>query len=153
MAPDVRTILKNFNRDLLTEELSASALSFIQLELSGFERINRFVGAPTTEPRQVSRIRQPDGSYVTDFAQPGEIRFEFSAALTAVQGPALDGLLAVHDATQRTSEQQRIKQDNADLDALIANFPNFDGFNNAQFRNFVKVLARSYIRERRTVQI
>ncbi len=153
MTSDTRIVLKNFNRDLLIEEISASALPFVLLELSGFERINRFVGTPTTEPRQVSRIRQPDGTYDVDLAEPGEIRFQFTTALTTVEGTSLDGFLTAHDARQRTAEQQRINQDDADLDTLVANFPNFDSFNNQQFRSFVKVLARSYIRENRTPPI
>ena len=145
----VRTVLKNFNRDLLIEAVSASALPFLQLELSGFERLNRFVGTPVTEPKQVSKIRQPDGSYVTDLAQSGEIRFQFVTELTVAEGSALDGILSAHDSTQRTVEQQRINQDKADLDALVANFPNFDSFNNTQRNNFLKVLARVVLRERR----
>ena len=150
MASDIRTILKNFNRDLLIEQLTASALPFILVNLYGFERINRFVGAPATEPRLIVK----DGVAGTeDFAQPGEIRFEFVTSLTAAEGIILDNLLIAHDATQRTVEQQRMNQDDSDLDSLVANFPNFDSFNQQQFRTFVKVFARSYIRDRRTPPI
>ncbi len=151
MASDIRIVLKNFNRDLLIEELAASALPFITANLYGFERLNRFVGAPASAPRLISG----DGNNPAnnDFAQPGEIRFEFTTALTIPEGTALDNLLTAHDSTQRTNEQQRQNQDQTDVDTLIANFPNFDRFSNAQFRAFVKLLARVVLRDRRTPPI
>jgi len=150
MATEKKTALKNFNRDLLTEELSASPLPFLKAHPYGFDRINRYEGAPRTEDRIVSRVRQPDGSYVEDRAAPGEIRFEFSSALRAAQDTQLDNLIAAHDSTQRTAEQNREGRDEADMDWLIANYPNVDTLNNAQLCRFVKRLARVVIRERRT---
>jgi len=139
--------LKNFNRDLLREELTASALPFVSVALAGFERINQFVGAPTSEPRLVFK----DGvRNIEDFAEPGELRFEFVTALTASEEVGLGSLLLAHDSTQRTVKQQRQERDVSDLDTLVANFPSFDLFTNTQFRSFVKVLARSYIRDRRS---
>ena len=150
METDIRTILKNFNRDLLIEELAASSLPFIAANLYGFERINRFVGAPAAEPRLITR----DGVAGTeDFAQPGEIRFEFTTSLTVAEGTTLDNLLTGHDATQFTDEQQRQNKDETDLDALIANYPDYDSFNNQQRNKFIKTLARVVIRERRTAPI
>ena len=153
MVAETRTILKNFNRDLLIEELAASALPFIQADFSGFKRIDQYVGAPVIESRLILRKRNNDGTYLEDFAQPGEIRFEFSTALTAAEATALDSLLSAHDATQFTTEQTRENQDITDMDTLVDNYPNFDSFNNAQFRKFVKTLARVVIREHRTPPI
>ena len=151
MAQDTRTVLKNFNRDLLNEELVASALPFLQVELSGFERINQFVGAPTTEPRLISRrlVDPVNKTYVEDFAQPGELRFEFSIALSGPEGAMLDSLLTAHDVTQRTAEQQRVRQEETDLDTLIVQFPNVQTMNNSQLRQYVKLLARVYLRDKR----
>lgn len=149
MSTTTRTILKDFNRDLLTEQLAASALPFVKSELSGFRRKSRFVGTPTSEPRRVSRILQADGTYTEDFAQPGEIRFEFTTGLTIAEGVILDTLLADHDSTQFTTEQTRENKDETDLDTLITNFPNFDSFNNQQRNMFLKTLARVVLRERR----
>jgi len=149
MVSDTRTVLKNFNRDRLTEQLTSSALPFIQVHLAGFEKINQFVRAPATEPRLILRRRLRDGSYFEDFAQPGEVRFEFTIALTSAEAAALDALLSAHDATQRTADQQRIEQDDTDWNTLVANFPNWDSFNDTQRNNFLKVLARVVIREKR----
>jgi hypothetical protein len=152
MADEVRTVLKNFNRDLLAEELVAS-LPFLGLQMYGFDRINEFEGAPRTEPRKISRVRQSDGSYSEDWAQPGEIRFQFSADLSAGEDTDLDSILAAHDSTQRTLEQQRVEQDASDWDTLVAQFPSWDSFNNTQRNNFMKLLARAVIREFRTPPI
>jgi hypothetical protein len=146
MASDTRTVAKDFNRDLLLEQLAASALPFVSAFLAGFERLNRFVGTPSAAPRLITK----DGvAGTSDFAQPGEIRFEFSTALTTAEGTALDSLLTAHVSTNRTADQSRQAQDETDLDALVANFPNYDSFTNAQFRSFVKLLARVVIRDRR----
>ena len=153
MSADVRTILKNFNRDLLLEELEGSALPFQSYQLSGFERFNRFEGQPTSEPRRLSRILQSDGKYIEDFAAPGELRFEFSGDLTVAEDTALDTLLSSHDSTQRTSEQQRENKDKSDLDTLIAQWSNVDNMNNTQLRNYVKLLARVVLRERKAPPI
>lgn len=146
MASETRTVAKNFNRDLLTEELSASALPFVSAFLAGFDRLNQFVGTPSAAPKLIAK----DGvAGTSDFAQPGEIRFEFLTALTVPQGAILDALLNSHDSTNQTDEQTRGNQDQSDMDTLVANFPNFDSFTNAQFRSFVKLLARVVIREAR----
>jgi hypothetical protein len=150
MATEVKTVLKNFNRDLLFEELQASALPFIAVHLYGFDRLG-FIAVPRAEQRLITG----DGNNPqnNDYAQPGELRFEVTTALTGAESTTLDGLLAAHDSTQRTAEQQRLDQDTNDMDTLVANFPNFDTFSDAQFRSFVKVLARAYIRERRAPPI
>ena len=151
MADDTRTVRKNFNRDLLREELTASALPFelrpdgdIEMELSGFVRRNQFEFNPSPNPRQISR----DGKAGTvDLADPGELRFVFTAALTRPEGVVLDGLLAAHDATQRTAEQLRQEQDVTDLDALIADLPAVPAMTPVELRDYVEKLARVVIRD------
>lgn len=147
MADEVRTTLKDYNRDLVTEELVGSGLPFETVFLAGFVRgSNRFIGTPSPGPKLITR----DGVANTeDFAQPGEIRFVFTTALTVGEAAALDTLLAAHVSTVHTAEQDRVNQDKTDLDALETNFPNFDSFDNTQFRSFVKVLSRVVIREAR----
>lgn len=144
----VKTVLKNFNRDLLIEEITA-ALPLVSLQLSGFERISEFIGAPATEPKLVLRRRNPDGTYFEDFAQPGELRFDFSPDLTPAEDTILDGILSDHDSTGLTAEQTRRNQDTSDLDSLELNYPNYDAFNNTQRNNFLKTLARVVIRDAR----
>ena len=147
MAVEIRTVLKDFNLALLEEELTASTLPTVSVFLAGFVRAtDPNIGTPASAPRVVTR----DGVAGTvDTAQPGEIRFTFRNPLTVAEGVVLDGVLTAHVATGKTTEQTRIDQDETDLDTLETDFPNFDTFTDAQFKAFVKVLARSYIRDRR----
>ncbi len=150
MADEVRTVLKNFNRDLLREELTASALPYESLHLAGFIRLNQAVGTPAPADVVITRKRETDGSYTEDLAAPGEIRFVFTTALTGAEGTALDALLTAHDSTDRTQEQNRQIQDNDDVDTLVAQYANYDSFTDAQFKQYVKLLARVAIRAARS---
>ncbi len=150
MASEVRTVLKDFNRDLLREELVASVLPFESYQLAGFVKKNPFVGEPAPGPRVISRDNVAD---ITDIAQPGEIRFEFTTALTVPQGAILDALLNAHDATQHTAGQDRNRQDVLDYAALELNWPNIDTMTNAQLRTYISTLARVVIREKRDANI
>jgi hypothetical protein len=150
MASDIRTVAKDFNRDLLFEQLAASVLPFVSAFMAGFERLNRFVGTPSAAPRLITK----DGvAGTSDFAQPGEIRFEFSTVLTGPQGAILDALLNVHDATEHTAGQDRNRQDVSDYAALESNWPNIDTMTNAQLRTYISTLARVVIREKRDANI
>ena len=147
MAVEIRTVLKDFNPALLEDELAASALPTGEAFLAGFVRSSDpNIGTPAAADRVISR----DGVAGTvDTAAPGEIRFTFRDPLTVAEGVVLDGLLTAHVATGKTAEQTRRDQDETDLDTLETDFPNFDTFTDPQFKAFVKVLARSYIRDRR----
>ena len=144
MADDIRTVLKNFNPDLLEEELAASALPFVSVFLAGFVQQGRFALKPSPNPRQISRDRV---SGTVDLADPGELRFEFTVALTFPEGVVLDGLLRAHDSTQRTAEQLRQNEDVTDLAALIADLPNVSTMNLVELRDYVFKLARVVIRD------
>lgn len=146
MADDVRTTLKDYNRDLLNEELVASALPFESVFLAGFVRLGSFRGTPAPGPRTIFEDKVNN---ILDEAQPGEIRFVFTTALTGPQGTALDLLLVTHDSLQHTAEQDRENQDQTDLDTLEATFPGWDSFNTSQRNSFLKVLSRVVIREAR----
>lgn len=146
MADETRTVLKDFNRDLLIEQLVAAPLPFESLHLAGFVRLGRFRGTPAPGPRVIVDDKVAN---TQDIAQPGEIRFVFTTALTVGEAASLDTLLTAHVSTNRTREQDRLDQDQTDLDTLETNFPNFDSFDNSQFRSFVKVLSRVVIREAR----
>jgi len=150
MADEVRTVLKDFNRDRLIAELVVSALPFESLDLAGFHRQGQFIGTPNAGPKVIAEDKVAN---TQDIAQPGEIRFVFTTALTGAQGTALDTLLTDHDSTNRTQEQTRIEQDTADLDQLEALYPSFDTFDNTQFRSYTKLLARVVIREARKAAI
>lgn len=146
MADETRTVLKDFNADLLIEQLVASALPFESKHFAGFVRLGQFRATPAPGPRVIVDNKVAN---TQDIAQPGEIRFVFTTALTVGEAAALDTLLAAHVSTNRTAEQDRLNQDKADLDQLESLFPGFDSFNNGQFRNFVKLLSRVVIREAR----
>lgn len=146
MADEVRTTLKDYNRDLLIEELVAAPLPFESVDMAGFVRSGNFIATPAPGPRVITDDKVAN---TQDIAQPGEIRFVFTTALTVGEGAALDTLLTNHVSTVHTAEQDRLNQDNTDLDTLETNFPNFDTFTDAQFRSFVKVLSRVVIREAR----
>jgi hypothetical protein len=146
MADEVRTVLKDFNRDLLTEELAGSALPFESAFLAGFVRLGNYRGTPAPGPRTIFEDKVNN---ILDEAQPGELRFVFTTALTGPQGTALTALLATHDSLVHTAEQDRLSQDQSDLDTLEATFPSWDSFNAAQRNSFLKVLSRVVIREAR----
>lgn len=148
MANDIRTVLKDFNRDLLTEELVASALPFESVFLAGFQRKGNspFVGEPTPGPKLISNDKVNN---IQDFADPGEIRFVFTTALTAPEATGLDTLLTNHDATQTTAEQDRSIQDETDLTILEAAWPNWATFTPTEKDEFLRRFARSYLRDQR----
>ncbi len=165
MVIDVRTVIKSFNRDLLLQELVATTLPFVmwpdtsivKMELSGFEispsnRFIRIVPSPLA-PVFVTSKRNPDKTYTKDFADPGEIRFQFTTDLTVAEGETLDSLLFAHDSTQITAEQQRLGQDETDVDSLIEQFPDIDSFNLPQVKSYLILLARAYLRDKRQPSI
>jgi hypothetical protein len=146
MADDIRTVLKDFNKDLLNEELVASALPFESVFLAGFQRqgSDPIIVTPTAAPRLISHDRVND---IKDFADPGEIRFTFSTALTVAEGVILDDLLTAHDPAGTTSEQDRINQDAIDIDRLITDLPNVTTMSNPDFQSHVERLTRVVVRE------
>ena len=152
MASEVRTVLKDFNRDLIREELDASALPFQTIDLAGFVRKgnSRFVGEPAPGPKVITEDKVAG---TQDIAQPGELRFEFATALTGPQGAILDALLNSHDATQHTASQDRRRQDVLDFAALELNHPNIGTMTDAQLRTYISTLARVVIRENRDANI
>ncbi len=150
MASEVRTVLKDFNRDLIREELDASALPFQTIDLAGFVKKTRFVGEPAPGPKVITEDKVAG---TQDIAQPGELRFEFATALTGPQGAILDALLSSHDATQHTAGQDRDRQDVLDYAALELNHPNISTMTDAQFRTYVSTLARVVIRANRDADI
>jgi len=93
MAFETRIILKRFNPKLLAEEMKASILPVISGQVAGFDEIDHFEVAPATAPKLITRRRKKDGTYDEDFAEPGELRFEFSVELTAALDLVLDNLL------------------------------------------------------------
>lgn len=146
MADDIRTVLKDFNKPLLNEELVASALPFETVFLAGFKRqgADADILTPTPAPKLISDDRVNN---IQDFADPGEIRFVFTTALTAPEATALDTLLAAHDSAGTTGDQDRDAQDEIDLDRLITDLPNVPTMTNPEFEEHVERLTRVVVRE------
>ena len=144
MVDVVKTTVRDYNRDLIREELRASALPFTSVFFAGFANLGRFRKTP-----QARRIRRDGVASTEDNAAAGELRFVFTRALTGAEDTALDTLLTNHNDTGRTAEQSRLEQDDADFTTLENQFSNFDSFDNTQFRNYVKLLARVVIRDKR----
>jgi hypothetical protein len=152
MASEVRTVLKDFNRELIRDQIDASVLPFESMDLAGFVRKgnSQFVGEPAPGPKVIRHDKVAD---TQDIAQPGEIRFEFTTALTVAQGAILDALLNAHDATEHTASQDRSRQDVNDYVTLELQHPNIDAMTNAQFRQYVSTLARAVIRANRDANL
>ena len=147
MAVEIKIVVKRFNHDLLIEELAS--LPYANLNLAGFRQANRYIYEPASAPVLVSSTLNADKSYTKDFAVPGELRIEMSRDLTVQEDADLDTVLAVHDDTEFTAGQRRERQDSTDYDTLTTRYPDIEGMNNPQLRNYIKLIARVLIRERR----
>ncbi len=143
MADETRTVLKDFNRRLLTRDLNQSALPFEKLDLAGFVKKDRFEVTPAPGPRVIIDDKVAN---TQDIAQPGEIRFVFTTALTAAEGTALDTELTNHISTDRTQPQARQERDTTQLDELEVEWPDWDTLTNAQRFVFLRKLSRLVIR-------
>jgi len=146
MVDETRTVVKDFNRDLLVEELLASIVPFQSLDMAGFHRRGNFVAEPNAGPVVVFHDKVNN---ITDTAQPGEIRFVVTSVLSGLEAAALDAALSSHLHTNRTADQARLEQDQTDLDTLETNYPNWDSFTAANKDAFLKTLSRVVIREAR----
>jgi len=144
MVEVVKTVVKDFNPSLLDEELNATIVPARDTFFAGFERssTDSNVATPIEKVVFVDRVNN-----IIDTAAEGEIRFTFRNALTTAGDTALDDALTAHVATGKTSEQDRIDQDAADLDQLTTDLPNIATMSDADFRADVERLQRNYVRE------
>ena len=143
MADDTRTVQKDFNRRLLSRELTQSALPFEELLLAGFVPKNRFESTPAPAPRVIIDDKVAN---TQDIAAIGELRFVFTTALTGPEGTTLDTLLTNHVSTDRTQRQTRRQRDIDQLDELEIEWPNWDTFTDPEKDAFLKKLSRFVIR-------
>jgi len=144
MADEVRTVVKDFNKRLLNKELNDSALPFQRKDMVGFVNKNEFEMEPAPGTRTILEDKVAN---TTDTAEPGEIRFVFTTALTGPQGTTLDTLLTDHDSTDRTVKQTRRQRDIDHLDELETEWTTYDSMTNAQKFVFLKKIARRVIRQ------
>ena len=133
----VKIANKNLNLPLLFDQLQAAGLTQQGLLVAGFEH----VGNQRYRPLTVRTVIGRSGD-VEDFADPGELRFRFADVLSSAEDTALDGVLAAHDATQNSSDQDN-KQDDADAVApLVANYRDWGTLTAAQKDNNARQLTR-----------
>ena len=145
MADVTKTVVKDFNLPLLTEEIAATVVPAYGLMLAGFDR-----GAPGfytafSAAKVIGTISDSTG-VTEDIAQPGELRFEFRNPLTGPEDTALDAALAAHNATVRTAEQIRKAQDGTDATQLLADYPNYAAMTAAQKNAVNEMMLRLVVR-------
>lgn len=128
MADLIKIVVKDFNQDLLGEEMAAVVPSLLGggLLWRGFDRLNRNVYTPST----------------VHGGTAGELVFKYDPELTAPREAQLDVVLAAHDATQLSSGQQNKAQDEIDRQNFVQTFNDWDTLTDAQKLNRTKELFR-----------
>lgn len=128
---------KNLNLSLLFDQLRAAGLTQQGLLVAGFEH----VGNQRYRPFAVRTVIGRSGD-VEDFADPGELRFRFADPLSGAEDAALDGVLAAHDATQTSSDQDNKRADQDAIDPLVANYRDWATLSAAQKDNNARQVTR-----------
>lgn len=116
-----KTAVKNFNGDLLSEQVAALLTVAVfsgQVKWAGFHRLTDRVYEPNAGVQEIGR-HSANGQTTIDTAQPGELRFTCSRDLTSQEDTDLDAILTAHNSANLTAEQTRQDQDEADLESLI----------------------------------
>lgn len=144
MAEVIKTVVKDFNPALLEQELDATIVPQRDTFYAGFVRSSTDSNVATPQARTVEEDRVAG---TKDEAAEGEIRFTFRNALTGAEDTALDAALAAHDATGSSTEQDRVAQDEDDLDQLITDLPNVTTMTDTLFKEHVERLTRVTVRE------
>ena len=130
MAALIKIVVKDFNQELLGEEMGAASLLGGGLLWAGFEKINRRVYSPSAVHGNT----------------PGELRFNYDPELTEAQQTTLDGILAAHDATQLSAGQTNKDQDEVDRQNFVTTFQDWNSLTNAQQLNRTRQLFRGVAR-------
>jgi hypothetical protein len=122
----IKNVVKDFNKELLHEEMDAAGLLGGSLLWAGFDRIDRRIYTPST---------------VHGFTA-GDLHFEYEPPLTAPQETALDNILAAHDHTQLSKFQAHKQTDEQDRQDFIQTFNDWPGLTVAQQLNRTRRLFR-----------
>ena len=111
------SFIKNFNRDLIAEQVAVLALSqpVSSPHLAGFVSLTRRVLQPATDPVPINTNK----GTVTDSADPGEIRLNVETALSDPDRTLLSNAFTTHDSTQSSIEQQREDKDEIGFPLLL----------------------------------
>jgi hypothetical protein len=126
MAALIKNVVKDFNQELLQEEMLAASLLGGSLLWAGFERISRRIYSPSTIHGHT----------------PGDLHFNYDPELTAPQEATLDGILAAHDHTQLSTQQAHKDTDEQDRLDFIQTFNDWPGLTLAQMQNRTRRLFR-----------
>jgi hypothetical protein len=146
----VKIALKNFNGSKFHEEITATGLPVVSLTWAGFEKVTGSVRLYQPKAaRSLVGVMVSNGVRTEDFADPGELRFATSRALTALESTALDAAITAHVSSVLTAEQTRENQDEADWTQFIADFGTWDAMNTAQRMAFLKRAMRVLLRAQR----
>ncbi len=137
MADVTKFAIKRINLPLLLDELQAVGLGSPGLLMAGFQSIQRQRYDPLAVRTEIGR----SGDTV-DFADPGELRFQFRDPLSIAQDADLDAALLAHDATQNSTGQQQKQDDQDAVPALVSNYQNWGTLTDAQKDNNHKQLTR-----------
>ena len=140
----IKIMNKDLNHERLRDEIEFAGLPAQSgLLIAGFTRINNRLHESFASTQIISRASDPGGGPdITDSAAPGELRFDYVPDLTAPQQVTLDGILAAHDATKLSRDQQNKDSDLAAIAPLIANFQNWGSLNNPAKDNNHRQLTR-----------
>ena len=140
----VKFMNKDMNHERLREELEVAGVPpQAGLLVAGFTRINSRLYEPFLTTQIISTATDPAGGPdITNSAQPGELRFDYTPDLTEPQETTLDGVLTVHDATNLSTGQQNDDTDIAAIAPLVDNYNNWGSLTLAQKDNNHRQLTR-----------
>lgn len=143
MSTYIKTHVKNFNGDLLSEQVS-DGLPEARLLWAGFTMTSnrRTLYEPNAGTKVIASNTQPDGSVVETTAEPGEMKWSFAGDLTAPQEAMLDSILTAHDATQKSSAQIWEQEKGNAANAFRDNFNDWGSLNPQQKDANAKQLTR-----------
>jgi hypothetical protein len=119
-----RTQLKDFNPVLLSEEVAA-IFPLFGLNLLGFDAEGRFLRTPAAGTKAITTVN----GVATRTAEPGEIVLETGSAPTAQEIIDYDNVLANHVATNQSAVEIAEALDETDLDAIEADYLNYESLN------------------------
>lgn len=137
MADVTKFAVKNINLPLLFDQLQAAGLTQQGLLMAGFEHAQNQRYRPFAVRTEIGRSGD-----VVDFADPGELRFRFANPLTGAEDTALDAVLAAHDATQTSSDQDNKQSDADAVDPLVANYRDWATLSAAEKDNNARQVTR-----------
>jgi hypothetical protein len=133
----VKVAEKNLNLALLSNELKAAGVRPNGLLVAGFEHVGKQRYRPFATRTEIGRSGD-----VADFADPGELRFRFPDVLTGAEDTALDGVLAAHDATQLSGDQENKQEDADAVVPLVSNYRGWATLSAAEKDNNARQLTR-----------